>query len=967
MIKLSNTRSRVGKLPALSFFIFVAALCIALPALAQQQKSSTPLKPSTLSDIPQTKNKPGISASYSRLPFLFEANTGQADARAKFIVRRPGYSVFLTNMGLVSVLQGLHPPTEPDGHDKLNWRTDSKPPKAMALHMQFVGSQSSGLDGIDPSQVSASYYIGSDKNNWRRDIPMFGGVKYASLYPNIDMYVANGGSRLSYHFSVGPKGNPARIRMRFTGTRDVKVDSDGRLILTLPNGGTVIHRPPRTFEYSGTQSREISSAFELVAQDTVGFKIDKYRRGATLVIDPEIDFGTYFGGPGNDANFIGVHRLNGLQLPLADIDTDQQNRLLVGASVMSADLPNAAGPISPTYKLAVGARLNPDATGGPAWEYVTYIGGDEDNQIHGITAGSNGRAFLCGSTTSTNFPLFGTPFDDRNNADFSQGIIVRLDRDGQPDASTIISPGDSTVIQGCDFNHTMGTGRNGHVYVVGHSLNNTGTGIDAKYFQANAVQNTFGSIEYSDGFVIAVDENLSTLKYATLLGGKFEDSVMDVKVRNGEAFITGLAESYDFPLTPDRAADFTLSGEEAEQCGDWIHSYKCFEGFAARLKEDGTELIYSTTLGDSGVDPGYAIDVDRTASAYISGRTFMGPSGSRAFLRKLKPSGNFAYRSIYADVDAVGYDVEVDAHGNAYTTGEIRFDLQAVGNALSTTFQGGERDGFFAVHDSTGQLVYLTYMGGEATDRGLALARDRTGCAFVAMETWSDNLNLPLTIAPQANRSGESDMLLVRHCYPFDYDLLVLRKTVPPFFVDPGQTLQFEITIENSEIPMPGPVVITDRLPLPFQAVSVSGPGCGISGRDVTCTLPEIPLGVSGITIQATNRFACPQDEYETDITEISNTAKFSFPGGVERSTSTLMTYRGCRIERPPPPLVADEPCSSSSQCAEGLVCFKACTDSFTCLIRIGSFCFGRNEQHTSLPAVCKSDPELFGCSRILD
>lgn len=967
MITQTNTQSKVGKSPALIFCIFAIAMCIALPALAQQQTTRSPFKPSPLAETPQKKIKPAISASSSRLPFLFEANNGQAEARARFIVRRPGYNVFLTDTGLVSVLQGLPPSTETGEQDKLSRQTDSEPTKAMALHMQFVGSGTEGLKGIDPSKATANYYVGSNQKNWHRDIPMFGGVKYAGLYPSIDMYVANGGARLSYHFSVGPKGNPSRIRMRFTGTKAVKVDADGNLILTLPNGGTVVHRPPRTFEYSGTESHEISSAFKLVTQDTVGFTIGKYQRGSTLVIDPEIDFGTYFGGPGNDANFIGVHRLNGLQLPLTDIDTDQQNRILVGATVMSAELPNAAGPVSPVNKLAVGARLNPDAAGGPAWDYVTYVGGDNHNDVQGITAGPNGSAYLCGTTTSTAFPLFGTPYDDRNAAVYSKGFVVRLKQNGQPDASTIISPGDSTSVHGCDFNHALGTGRSGHVYVVGHTQNTTGTGIDAKYFQANALQNAFGSIGYSDGFVIAVDENLSTLKYATLHGGKFEDSVMDVKVRNGEAFITGLTESYDFPLTPDRAAGFTLSDAEAEQCGDWIHSYKCFEGFAARLDSDGNNLIFSTTLGDSGVDAGYAIDVDRTASAYVSGRTFMGPSGSRAFLRKLKPSGNFAYRSIYADVDAVGYDVEVDAYGNAYTTGEIRLDIQAVGNALSTTFQGGERDGYLAIHDSTGQLVYLTYMGGEAMDRGVALSRDRNGCAFVAMETWSDNVNVPLTGAPQTNRSGESDMLLVRHCYPFDYDTLVLRKTVPPFFADPGQTLQFEISIENNEIPMPGPVVITDRLPLPFQAVSVSGPGCGISGRNVTCTLPDVPLGITGITIQGTNRFACPPDEIEVEPTEVTNTAKFSFPGGTDRSTSSIMFYRGCRIERPPPPLAADEPCSSSSQCAEGLVCFSACTDSFSCLIQIGPVCIGRNEQHFRLPAVCARDPELFACSRILD
>jgi hypothetical protein len=933
-------------------------------AVVEAQQKQVPAPRSGISKI-----DPGSDArTGTKPPFLFEENLGQADKRAAFVVRRSGYNVFLTKTGFVTVLRGIPPTVAASGPKTIEQHDAMPPEKSMALHMQFVSAQGSvTVSGEKSTGTRTSYFIGNDPAKWIRNVPMHAAVKYTGLYRDTDMYAESDGGRLRYHFVVGPKGKPERIRMRFTGIKAADIDAEGRLILTLPNGLTVVHHPPRAFEYSKTEEHQIEAAFELITQDTVAFKLPKRRPGTTLLIDPEIDFATYFGGTGNDSHTAGLHFVNQFQTPLLDLDTDAQDRILVGGTTYSTDLPNAAGPVTPGFSASFAARLDPNASGGAAWDYVSYVGGSLEDDGFGITAGPNGSAFLCGRTNSSDFPLSDTPFDRRIVGGLLSGFLVRLDGSGAFTAGTAVHPGDHTVVTACEYHHTLSQGRFGSVYASGFTSNQQTTALFPQYVQAGAAQNKLASTAHPDAFVMAIDHKLETLKYFTLLGGKFEDTATDIAVRNGEAFITGVTESHDFPYTEEAADDHEIGPIDGEQCGDRFESYRCFDSYAARLNADGTAFLYATGFGDDGIDGGFAIDVDPTGSAYVSGLTEYGSNGSSAYVVKVRPAGNaLAYQTYFGSIDSVAYDVKADRHGNAYITGEIRDTSQAVGNALSIHHQGGERDGFFAILDIAGNPAYLTYLGGEALDLGLAMTMDRNFCAYIGLETWSDTLNVPLTGAPQGTRAGASDVLLIRHCQPPNYEGLVIEKSVPPLFVDPGQTTQFRITIENNDLFIPGPVTVTDKLPLPFQPVSVAGENCTISGRTVSCTLAAIDTGVHGIVIDALNRFEdCTA--IEADPTERINTATVAFPDGSERKVSASAFYRGCLIEKPPSPIDEGGMCNSTDDCSDGLVCFEECVDTFSCVIRIGPICIGRNEFFFRRPPVCARDPVVNGCSKILD
>ena len=83
--------------------------------------------------------------------------------------------------------------------------------------------------------------------------------------------------------------------------------------------------------------------------------------------------------------------------------------------------------------------------------------------------------------------------------------------------------------------------------------------------------------------------------------------------------------------------------------------------------------------------------------------------------------------------------VASDATSNAYVTG---FACSANFPVTSGVYQGtaqGGCDAFVSKFNSSGALVYSTYLGGSAFDEGLGIAVDSTGAVYLAGETYSSN------------------------------------------------------------------------------------------------------------------------------------------------------------------------------------------------------------------------------------
>ena len=254
------------------------------------------------------------------------------------------------------------------------------------------------------------------------------------------------------------------------------------------------------------------------------------------------------------------------------------------------------------------------------------------------------------------------------------------------------------------------------------------------------------------------------LGYSTYLGGRNGgDSGSDIAVdREGQAYVTGIANSTDFPTTQEALQPTPGGGSE--------------DAFVAKLNARGTALVYSTYLGGSDDDIGAGIAVDREGRAYVTGFTYSTdfpttqealqpiPSGGQdAFVAKLNTEGAALVYSTYlggSDLDG-SLGITVDREGRAYVTGfTYSTDFPTTREALQPIPSGGQ-DAFVAKLNARGAaLVYSTYLGGSGDEEGFGIAVDREGRAYVTGGTYSNDF--PTEDALQPTPNGGQDAFVAK-------------------------------------------------------------------------------------------------------------------------------------------------------------------------------------------------------------
>ena len=91
------------------------------------------------------------------------------------------------------------------------------------------------------------YFIGNDPRRWRTDVPQYARVEYQDGYPGVSLTYYGNQTQLEYDFVVSPGSDPRRIRLGFEGAREIHVDAEGNLVLSLP-GGEVVEKAPAVYQ-----------------------------------------------------------------------------------------------------------------------------------------------------------------------------------------------------------------------------------------------------------------------------------------------------------------------------------------------------------------------------------------------------------------------------------------------------------------------------------------------------------------------------------------------------------------------------------------------------------------------------------------------------------------------------------------------------------------------------------------------
>lgn len=271
--------------------------------------------------------------------------------------------------------------------------------------------------------------------------------------------------------------------------------------------------------------------------------------------------------------------------------------------------------------------------------------------------------------------------------------------------------------------------------------------------------------EYDRSQPLVIDPVLS---YSTYFGGSVSDVARAVAVDDaGFVYVAGETMSAALPATPGAFGTNYAGGTSA--AGD---------AFIAKFDNSATSLVYLTYLGGRTSDGALALKVDAAGNAYVTGYTdstnfpvvsalYTNLSGSPypsvnlypldAFVAKLDASGSQLVYSTYLGGEALdeGIGIALDAAGNAYVAGYTESTNFPTRHATYTNY-GGNGDGFIARLDAAGtNLVYSMFLGGTNQDVANDIATDAAGFAYLTGYTVSTNF--PITNAVQSHLNNRTN------------------------------------------------------------------------------------------------------------------------------------------------------------------------------------------------------------------
>jgi len=677
---------------------------------------------------PVPASQAAMVEKYGKLPLSFEANHGQTDGRVKFLSRASGYTLFLTGDEAVLALRGKTAKTPaakratvPGGFplslkrylDTSHSSRETVTGGVLRMKLRKANAAAKVV-GSDELAGTSNYFIGNDPAKWRANVPTYARVKYEGIYSGIDLVYYGNQRQLEYDFIVAPGADPHRIAFDIRGVKGIRRDAHGELAFTVGDEEIRWHKPVVYQEKNGAR-HEIAARYAITDANRVTFELAKYDARRTLYIDPLI-YSTYLGGSGDDDG--------------DGIAVDAAGSAYITGQTASIDFPttNSWQPANAGSYDAFVVKLDPT---GSTLVYSTYLGGSSVDYGYGIAVDSAGNAYVAGNTASTDFPTM-NPLQ----AAIGGGLDVFVAA-LNPSGSALIY---STYLGGSgdDLGLAIALDSSANAYVTGSTLSTdfpTSNPLQA----ANAGSN--------DAFVAEITPDGSTLVYSTYLGGSGQDYGNGIAVdSSGNVYVTGQTLSADFP---------TVNPFQSTNRGS-------SSAFVSKISAGGTALVYSTYLGGSGYDLGYAIAVDSAGDAYATGSSSstnfptMNPiqrangGDFDAFVTELNPTGSALVYSTYlgGKFEDDGYGIAVDSGGNVYLTGytlSTNFPMQ---NAFQKRLAGAG-DVFVSKLTSTGSaLSYSSYLGGTGDDSGAGIAVDSAGYAYVTGNTASSNFPTKNPVQP---------------------------------------------------------------------------------------------------------------------------------------------------------------------------------------------------------------------------
>lgn len=617
------------------------------------------------------------------------------------------------------------------------------------------------VDGYNNYYTGNCGESGAKTNSYRK-------VTYKDIYPGIDWVLYVKGNSMEYDFVVHPAGNVADIVMKYNGASDLALSENGNINATTVYGNISENAP---YAYQQQDKKEVYTRFRL-QDNTVTFAAASYT--GTLVIDPVIEWATYFGGESSNnitsiktsnSGFVYFTGRTGSATNIATTGAFQQTLQGSHTNTIIAKFDKAGNRIWSTYY-----------GGGTTYSQVIMMQGYNEGTSIDID-NKHGYLYVAGATNAitniatpgayqdalklsvTGAPLFGVNLS-------IDAFLAKFDTLGNRIWGTYY--GDDSTDEGFIL---------GEINVAYDEKNDkvnlaTATSKTGRA-TAGAAQEIMGgyqaSQEMGDGLLTQFNSN-GTRQWATYFGADSAEVIMAIAVdKDANIYISGYTMSPDGIAT--NGAHQTVMSPGNQQNG---------VAFLAKFNSGGVRQ-WSTYYGDYG-EWGQSVACNKYGQVYLAGisttrqlaanpviatagawQVYNGgvngitPNNQDAYLVRFTGEGTRVWGTYYGGEDAdFGYGVSCDQAGNAYLTGTTGTKSSTFLGRIATpgSYQdtlAGEtepgnfsNDAFLAQFDSSGNRIWGTYFGGMETEearkgilRHMSVTNDKENSLYLAGATYS--------------------------------------------------------------------------------------------------------------------------------------------------------------------------------------------------------------------------------------
>lgn len=541
-------------------------------------------------------NQPEPIVSSQRIKLI--ENKGQWDSQVLFKANIPGGDLYVTAKGLVYALVD-----EKKLHEISHGESPDRQLKAHNYRMLFKGANTSiSVRKGTPFSEYYNYFLGNDQSKWASRCRAYDRIVLENIYNGIDAELVAEKDFIKLNFIVKPYADPSMIKLGYEGPDAMEL-KEGALHISTSVANIKEEKP---FAYQSDY--EVSCHYQLSNQE-VTFNVGTYNHAYTMVIDPNIIFGTFSGSVADNFGFTATY--------------DKDGNGFAGGTVFSSGFPVTTGAFQLSFNGGSGSARDAGilkfSSDGRQLLYATYLGGSENEQPHSIVCNGAGDVYVLGTTESSNFPVTNAAHDKTHNGGYDI-FISRLSADGtilrastfwggskddgingvNPEMWGFRSSNPLTYNYGDFYRGDIILDASENVYVASTTQSTTAQG----YLVANGFQSTYGG-GTQDGCVVKFSADLSTVYFSTYVGGTGADAVYSIQFDDfSNIFVAGGTSSPNLgknngTLTHQGAAD----------------------AFIAKIGATGNSLQKLVYLGSADYDQAYFLDVDAENNVYVTGQT----------------------------------------------------------------------------------------------------------------------------------------------------------------------------------------------------------------------------------------------------------------------------------------------------------------------------------------------------------